>query len=290
MEQPVYSQRSYDQSFEDLLSESEKSISQLADDGFRISESCRFSAFLKELRQFIDSGYGNLDNDYDIAFLAGAIRDFAELRAIVRSYKIRSAARNEIQEMLGGARFPSEDSLTRSRDLQFQLYLASIMDLSGFPVLIDEPDFRFDYKGFIYSVAAKRINSPQKIHARLSEGKKQVRKADLQGFIAFSLDRIVWDQMGYDSYILTGNPDNLYSAGQNTLHHLLKTKVKKAAWENRDPMVIGHIASLTIPAIIPNLRSLGMSSTQLFIPSFDLDQENPMYGHIREIPQQINWP
>lgn len=290
MNQPFYFNRALDQSFEDFLSEAKETISQLSDDGFRISPSCRFSIFPEKLRRFIDSNYGDSDKNYNIALLAEGVRDFAELRTIVKSYKICNGNRNEIQKILGGASFPSEDSLTRARDLQFQLYLASIMDLSGFPVQIDEPDFRFEYQGCTYSVAAKRINSPQKIHAKLSEGKKQIRKSAFHGFIAFSLDRIVWDEMGMDSYIVTANPDTLYSAGQTTLHQLLKAKVRKAAWDNRDPMVVGHIASLAVPAIIPRLRSLGISSNQLFIASFDLDQESHTYRHIQEIPQQINWP
>jgi len=290
MYEPFYLNRPFDQTFEDFVSESEKTVSQLSEDGFRIPASCRFSMFLREFRRFIDSEYGDKDNDYNAAILAEGARDFAELRAIVKSDKTRRESRNEIQEILGGAISPSGDSLTRSRDLQFQLYLASIMELSGFAVEIEEPDFRFQHKGYTYAVAAKRINSKGKIHSNLSKGRKQIQKSGIHGFIAFSLDRIIWDEMGMDSYVVAGNPDALYSAGQTTLHRLLKTKVRKAAWDNRDPMVVGHIASLAMPAIIPRLRSFGISSTQLFIASYDLDKENSIYKHIQEIPQRINWP
>lgn len=66
--------------------------------------------------------------------------------------------------------------------------------------------------------------------------------------------------------------------------------MKKAAWANRDPLVVGHIASLTIPAIIPQELSLGISSNQLFIPSIDISENSKIYAHIREIPQKICWP
>lgn len=265
-------------------------VSELKNDGYRISDSCRFSVFIKELSDFIENGFGLGDRRFDIALLAEGIRDFAELRAIVKSKTIRQENRKEIQKLFGGSGKPSDDTLTQSRDFQFELYLASIFDLSGFYVSITEPDFLFKYEEVTYSVAAKRINSEQKIHTRFSKAKKQIKKSGINGFIAFSLDRIVWDKMKKDPYIITNNPDTLYNAGQTILHDLLKTKVKKAAWANRDPLIVGHIASLTIPAILPRGISFGFSSNQLFIPSFDLSEKSKIYRHIKELPQKIKWP
>jgi hypothetical protein len=71
---------------------------------------------------------------------------------------------------------------------------------------------------------------------------------------------------------------------------LLRTKIRKAAWDNRDPFVVGHIASLTIPAILPRLLSFGFSSTQLFIPSFDVSEESIVNQHIKELPEKMKWP
>lgn len=290
MEKPFYINQPLNQSFDSTLSESKDLLSKLSSDGFRISSSCRFSIFIQKFEKFIKTvkGGGSLKN-FDLTLLAEGNRDFSELRDIVKSEKVKSNNRREIQELIGGASFPSDDTLTRSRDLQFQLYLAAIMDLSGFDIEIDEPDFLFNYKGLKYSVAAKRINSINKIHTRFSKAKKQIKAKGYNGFIAFSLDRIVWDEMGVDYYLVTQSPDNLYSAGQTILNKLLRTKVKKAAWDNRDPKVVGHIASLTIPALIPQLQSLGFSSIKLFIPSIDVDKENPIYKHIQEMPKLFNW-
>ena len=248
MIEPEYHNRSFDQSFDQLLREAKSIITELKNDSYRISDSCRFSLFIKELSKFIEENYGVRGQNFDLALLAEGVRDFAELRAIIKSIKVRRDNRKEIQEVLGGASIPSDDHLTHSRDLQYQLYLAAIFDLSGFFVEICEPDFIFKYEGVTYAVAAKRINSEQKIHARFSSARKQIQKSGVKSFIAFSLDRIVWNKVKKDSYILAGRPDTLYEAGKTILNDLLRTKVKKAAWENRDPLIVGHIASLTIPA------------------------------------------
>jgi len=175
-------------------------------------------------------------------------------------------------------------------NLYLQKPLAAIFDLSGFIVEDIEPDFTFKYEDSTYSVAAKRINSERKVHARFSKAKKQIKKSGINGFIAVSLDRIVWDRLKTDAYIVTGNPDMLCEAGKTVLDELLETKVKKAALNNRDPMIVGHIASLTIPAILPQTLSLGFSSIQLFIPSFDISEKSIVYRHIKELPSKISWP
>lgn len=290
MTSPIFYQRPRDQGFKQFLGNANATIKELKDDGYRISASCRFSIFIKKFSEFLEDGFGLGERQYDIALLAEGLRDFAELEALVKSEKIRKENRIEIQTILGGAGKPSDDILTRSRDIQFQLFLAAIFDLAGFRVDNLEPDFTFKYKNATYAVAAKRINSENKIHARFSKARKQINKSGINGFIAFSLDRIVWDKINMDAYIISNNPDTLYTAGQTILCNLLQTKVRRAAWDNRDPLVVGHIASLTIPAIIPKLLSFGFASTQLFIPAFDVPEESIIYHHVKELPEKINWP
>jgi len=293
MSEPFYHHRPHDRDLDQFLLDSIEVIKELKSDGYRISDSSRFSVFVNELSNFINCASQVEFEKFDMTLLVEGFRDFAELNAIVKSKKIRKENRREIQKIFSGMRKPSKDNLTQARDFQFELYLAAIFDLSGFFVEIAEPDFKFEYKGTIYSVAAKRISSESKIHARFSKAKKQILASNIPGFIAFSVDRIVWDDLADDCYIITNNPDALYEAGQSTLHRLLKNKIKKAAWENRDPLVVGHIASFSIPALIKKQGeriSLGISSNQLFIPSFDLPVGGKMYTNITEIPGQIKWP
>ncbi|MBM9514702.1 hypothetical protein [Desulfogranum marinum] len=293
MSEPFYHYRPLDRDLDLFISDSIGVIEELKSDGYRISDSSRFPLFLKELSNFIKCRSQVEFNSFDKPLLADGFRDFAELNAIVKSQKIRKENRKEIQKIFGGTRKPSEDNLTQARDFQFELYLAAIFDLSGFFVEIAEPDFKFEYKGTIYSVAAKRISSESKIQTRFSKAKKQIKKCGIPGFIAFSIDRIVWDNMNDDCYIVTNDPDSLYKAGQSTLHQLLKSKIKEAAWKHRDPLVVGHIASFAVPALVKKqgeMFSLGICSNQLFIPSFDLRVGGEMYTNITEIPGQIKWP
>jgi hypothetical protein len=228
------------------------------------------------------------NRDFNTALLAEGTRDFAELRAIVNSEKVMIEKKKELQDILGGSSLASDDTITRPRDLQFQLYLTSIFDLSGFDLSIEEPDFSFSHEGNTYSVAAKRLSSVSKLRARLSEATKQIKRQKRIGLIALSLDRVVWDEKNLDAFVITDKPDTLYEAGKVTLEELLRNNVGKAVFDTQDSHVVGHIFSLTMPAVIPPLLSVGFASSTLFIPF--VDETNPIYHHITDIPDRIKWP
>ena len=231
---------------------------------------------------------GILIKGEEIALLAEGIRDFFEMNVIVKSERVRYDGKKDLQKLFSGSSFPSGDSLQTPRSHQFQLYLAALMDLSGFDITLKEPDFFFQYKSRKYSVAAKRINSPSKIYTRLSEAKKQIKNYGDLGFIAFSIDRVVWDEMNKDTYIVTKNLDVLYSAGETISYDVLRNKFKKAVLDNLDSQVVGHIVSLTIPALIPELYSIGVLHNIKFIPFVEPD--NIIYEDTKEMSQKLQWP
>ena len=58
MTDPIYYNRALDQDLRKFLSNAKGIVSDLKNDGYRISESCRFCLFIKELSEFIDNGFG----------------------------------------------------------------------------------------------------------------------------------------------------------------------------------------------------------------------------------------
>jgi len=290
MKMPDYYTYPHDRSFNDFLLQAKAILNEFRKDGYRISNSCRFSRFMSAFSNLIRDDRRLNNQKPDIALLAEGIRDFSELEVIAKSNKIREQNRLGLQIIFGGSDRPSDDSSTKSRDFQFELYLAALFDLSGFCIEVTEPDFCFKYAGSTYSVAAKRINSEKKIKSRFSEAKKQIEKSGIMGFIAVSLDRIVWNKIRKDPYVVTDNPDSLYKAGYAILNDLLRTKIKDAALENTGPMVIGLIPSLVIPAILPSSLSFGFTSTKLFLPSFNVPVTSETYKFIKDLPQKLKWP
>ncbi len=277
----------YQASFLEIPSQAKCILSILSDKGIRVSKSCRFALFIRRMETFVTNllKSGAFYKGEDISILLEGMRDIFELKTIIKSEKVLKENKRELQAILGGTSIPSLDSTTKARDIQFQVYLAAIMDLSGLKIFFEEPDFAFEFKGNIYAVAAKRINSISKLGTRLSEAKDQILKSGHAGFIAFSLDRIVWNKTKADAYIIAKDPDILYSAGKEVLEELLKTRVKNAAMKTMHPKIVGHIASLTVPSLIPERSSFGVSSTRLFI-SF-VEPDNPIYEDIRELAQIV---
>ena len=290
IDQPINMRQSLDVDLNKFLLHSKNLLLDLSKSDIRINNSCRFSVFINKMENFMKaiSKSDILIKGEEIALLAEGIRDFFEMNVIVKSERVRYDGKKDLQKLFSGSSFPSGDSLQSPRSLQFQLYLAALMDLSGFDIKLKEPDFFFQYKGHKYSVAAKRINSPSKIYARLSEAKKQIKNYDDLGFIALSIDRVVWDEMNKDTYIITKNPDVLYSAGETIFYDVLKNKFKKAVLDNLDPHVVGHIVSLTVPALIPELYSIGVLHNIKFIPFVEPD--NIIYEDTKEMSQKLKWP
>ena len=116
--------------------------------------------------------------------LLEGMRDFFEIWQIAKSEEVLKSSKKEMEELLGGNRIPSADKNPLARNLQYQLYLASIFSTSGMMVRCEEPDFLFEYMGVTYSVAAKRITSKSKIEERIKEAEKQIHKYSYDGFIA----------------------------------------------------------------------------------------------------------
>jgi hypothetical protein len=85
----------------------------------------------------------------------------------------------------------SEGNDRSSRNIEFELYLATRFRLGGIEVLDGEPDFRFRFGSEILGVAAKRVTSPKvtQVKAALKDAVEQIQRAGLRGVIALNLER-----------------------------------------------------------------------------------------------------
>jgi hypothetical protein len=175
------------------------------------------------------------------SLLGQGMRDFFELWAIVSSETILNNNQNELTQIFGGNVDLFEDKITntKSRDLQYQLFMTALFNLSGYEVMISEPDFKFVLEGKQLSVACKRISSSNKMNRRIREAEKQIELSGTNGLIALSLDRLV----GLNFHSSNTNIDRLMQDAREMVHGILQGNYPK-----RLPLlgsnILGILASL----------------------------------------------
>lgn len=242
----------------DILKQIEEIFRVLEEHDIPFNKSSRFYLFYKDYSRLLESN--NMEEHF--SELLEGMRDFFEIKSIVSSKEILHNSKNELEQLFSGSRLPAEDTNTLARNLQYQLYLASRFSNSGMEINCVEPDFNFEYEGEIYSVAAKRITSRNKLIERIKEAEKQILRHDYDGFIAISLDRLLNIA---NPYILTNNPDVLSSATYELLTGIVNELFDAECFESRDKKVKGMIITLGVPCFTPIDLSIGYGfNLQLF--------------------------
>jgi len=275
-----------DQDFYAIVVGMESILATLKSRDINVHPECRFAKFHRELKRLMDGvKQGNESAEFleqfDIALLAEGIRDYSELKIISASSTVLKNAREDLSKIIGGTSFPSQDSATLARNLQYQLYVAATFDCSRMGITISEPDFIFDFKGQKYSVAAKRLVGKTSVLKRIKEAEQQIKKNGYDGFIALSLDRLLSKK---DQYLVTGNPNNIPTATNKTLLKLIKENIPVEGFSKRDSQVIGIIASLSLPAVLPGCN-LGYGSSMLFLST--VEQSDPRYRLSAEMSHHL---
>ncbi|MEQ8199790.1 MAG: hypothetical protein ABRQ24_00040 [Syntrophomonadaceae bacterium] len=249
----------YAQTLEAILSEFQLIKLRLDAAGVELPPSCRFSLFEREIHNVIIVRDKNLPpSDVNWPVLIEGFRDTAELKVITSSTQVLTAGIPILRQIFSGTRLPSEDANSIARDKQFELYLASVLERTGFGVALEEPDIRFTYNSEVYSLAAKRIRSPQQIRKRYREAIRQIKRYPHPGFIGISLDPLVRG-IG-DMNIIAGSPDAMDDAGNTILTKFLQNDLGPQVAHHKDDQIIGLIASLVMPSLLPKRIGLGSVS------------------------------
>ncbi|MGH7548318.1 MAG: hypothetical protein ACREMM_09090 [Gemmatimonadales bacterium] len=94
----------------------------------------------------------------------------------------------KIQDMLKGALLPADDRNAKGRDTQFELYVAALFAMGRVPIRGEEPDLRFVLDGQECGLAVKRLRSPKKLAARVSDGAAQLQKNGIDGLVVVNVE------------------------------------------------------------------------------------------------------
>lgn len=244
--------------FEGSLQRIEDALTKLEAAGIKIHKQSRYRKVVSEYEKALTAKASSLSPGHiNWNLLAQGQCDATELQVIVSCQKLLEEHPRELQEMVKGSDFPWEDSPSRPRDVQFQLYITAVVSLAGFPVELCEPDLKFWYQQEAYSVAAKRVQRLDRLEERLKEAREQIAKSKIPGFIALGISQIARQETGT---LLVARPDVLWEAGETISADLVEDRLKKLAHKTYDPCVIGYFVWITIPSVIPRLYSVGFTA------------------------------
>lgn len=241
----------YEQDLENILADLHQIKANLKTNGIMLHPSCRFSIFEREIQKYVQVRDHSMSiNDINISILTEGYRDSNELKVITSSKEVFEASIPILKQILKGTPVPSEDANSTARDKQFELYLAAILERTGFNISLEEPDIRFIYKTEEYSLAAKRIRSHQQINRRYREAIKQIKKFPYPGFIGISMDYLVRGPGNLN--VIAGSPEAMDDAGNTIMNDSLENILRPVISTNRDDQVIGLVASLVVPSLLPS--------------------------------------
>src|SRR5690606_30038708 len=106
---------------------------------------------------------------------------------------IPAGTKHSLELMLGGPDTPDVERKPLARNIQFELYTASLLMLGGFPVRFAEPDVRIFLNGEDVGVACKRVRGDRGVKDRTKEAVHQIRRAGGRGIVAVNVDLLIQD-------------------------------------------------------------------------------------------------
>lgn len=234
---------------EECIENLDRIFEQLENNNIKVNPSCRFAIFRKTFEKYYSQVVlaGRNPYDFNLPELLEGYRDYCELKLICSSSKLMSEAVNDIKKIMSGNILDSKDNNRTARDIQFQLSFAAHLELAGYNISIQEPDFLIERNGMLYSVAAKRLSGKSSIYSNIVKAEKQILKYPYPGFIALSIERLM-DEKDFVLYLEDSNQSSEISYG--LMLNILKSQFTPKHF-SRDDQVRALIFSFSMGCISP---------------------------------------
>lgn len=175
------------------LEEAAETIAELEFRGLQVQPGSRFHQHRITIRNLIENLHSpNPPGIEDLCVAGVAVSEIRELASIVRHLYSSAEWFSEIELAMKGAASPFGESNPLARSRQFELFIASRAAAAGLKPERLEPDVKLTHQGWEVVIAAKRINSPDKLRKRISEAAKQIDKSKLPGMIFLDYSRALF--------------------------------------------------------------------------------------------------
>ena len=180
------------ESFEYILKTFQNTLDIIHGFGVSIDPQCRLSEYFKVLKEYTDSknAYENLDDLNRFSFALREIREIIEIIEGVGDTPTKSE-HNIITELSQGCWHPDEDTNTRVRDQQYELWLKHFLSKHNIISKIKEPDLFFKWNGKEFPLAAKRPKSRKSLDGRIRSAVHQLEPYKGGGVVSISLDLLL---------------------------------------------------------------------------------------------------
>ncbi|ETT38032.1 hypothetical protein C161_07908 [Paenibacillus sp. FSL R5-192] len=227
----------------------------------KVHPSCRFSIFRKNFEEFYSKVIvGDEESEsFNLPGLLEGYRDYCELKLIYSSNKLMS-----------GNILNSMDKNRTARDIQFQLSFAAHLELAGYSLIIQEPDFLIEKNGMIYSVAAKRLSGKSSVYNNIVKAEQQILNHSYPGFIALSVERLMDEK---DFLLYLNDPDQGSEICYRLMYKLIASNFNSKHFVRND-QVRALLFSFSMGCIAPDLEP-GYSSAFTY---FSVKEPESKYG------------
>jgi hypothetical protein len=234
----------------------DRSLRQLEALGIRAHSESRFPKGLHLLDEAIMAESGlKPDEDVDWCSLAEVLCDAQELTLIAGRSHLVSSHPKMVRAILKGSLQPWEDSPTRPRDLQLELFFTALFEIAGFDPIVAEPDIRVENGDLPFAIAVKRVSSMAMLDERVREAIGQIQRSRVPGFVALGLSPVARDR---SKIVVAMSPSALADAGRSLTAAVID-KLEPIAEHRHTPDVLGYMVWLCLPALLPG-RSTGSTS------------------------------
>lgn len=181
-----------DEEFADL-NKAQATISGITELGYELSPSSRFASHSSTLDKLSEALNRSIPPSDQLVCEAGiAISEVRELASILRHLGRAQPWREHIQRIFSGHESPYKDANVQARSSQFEMYIASRASAAGLHPILAEPDLVVDHKKWKVGIAAKRLNSEQKIRDRIKDASEQISNTRYPGLIFLDFTKILF--------------------------------------------------------------------------------------------------
>jgi len=187
-------------SFDETLAKYKHALEKLASFGIRIPESSRLRTYQKRTETILEQP-GNLllvsQDDSDKMIFD--FREMDELTLIINSFTDEPTSQEleRLRLLPGGTENPDDETTTKARDAQFELFLRALFVQAKFGIEMGTPDLLLSDGQITFPIEAKRPGSHRRFDDRLRDAINQLQRQKSWGIVAISLDHVIRPRGGY---------------------------------------------------------------------------------------------
>ena len=186
--------------FDETLAKYNDALEKLSSFGIRISDSSRLRTYQKRTETILKQPGDLLEvSQADSDSMTFDFREMDELIFIINSFTDEPTPQEleRLRLLPGGTENPDDETSTKARDAQFELFLRAMFIQAKYRVEMGAPDLLLSDGHITFPIEAKRPGSYRRFDDRLRKAVNQLHRQKNWGVAAISLDHVIRPRGGY---------------------------------------------------------------------------------------------